>query len=131
MHEILTGTVTAFSGNGRKLGYPTANVRTETALKDGVYFGYADLGTYRNHPALVFIGTPTTIGDTVRRIEAHLLDATDRDYYLLQLTLRIKYFHRSNRTLASVQELLAMIQDDEAVAREWFAGQSDSDKSKV
>jgi len=76
----LRGLVQKYKGNGRKLGYPTANMNAETELPDGVYFGYADLLDYRHHPALIFIGTPVTLGDTIRRVEAHLLDVQDVDY---------------------------------------------------
>lgn len=109
-----------FAGNGRKFGYPTANIETETDLKDGVYFGLADLGAYAKQPALIFIGTPTTVGDTGRRVEAHLLDIVDKDYYGEQLSLDILYFHRPNQTFSSIDELLVAMKDDETTARRWF-----------
>lgn len=118
--QILEGTVTQYAGNGRKLGYPTANIATYTALADGVYFGYASLGDYANHPALIFVGTPTTVGDTTRRVEAHLLDIFDKDYYGLNLRLDIQHFHRPNRTLNSLEELILIMKDDESVSRRWF-----------
>jgi riboflavin kinase / FMN adenylyltransferase len=118
--STLTGKVTPFQGNGRTLGYPTANLSVNTTLADGIYFGFADLASYRGHPALIFIGTPTTIGDSGRRVEAHLLDIVDRDYYGATLTLDIRHYHRPNRTLASTEELIALIQNDEAAARTWF-----------
>ena len=76
----ISGVVTKYKGNGRKLGYPTANITTIADISDGVYFGYADLAEYQNQPALIFIGTPTTIGDKDRRLEAYLLDIPDKDY---------------------------------------------------
>lgn len=119
----LRGKVTKFSGNGRSLGYPTANLKTTTSLRDGVYFGYADLGAYSNHPALIFIGVPTTVGDKLRRIEAHLLDIIDKDYYAQELRLSVSHFHRPNQKFASVDLLIEVIQDDESKARRWFKEQ--------
>lgn len=119
--QRLSGTVTAFAGNGRKLGYPTANINAHTDLQDGVYFGFADLANYKNHPALIFIGVPTTLGDTVRRVEAHLLDIADKDYYTLPVMLDIESFHRPNITFASIDDLLEAMKQDEAAARKWFS----------
>ncbi|HUC87024.1 MAG TPA: riboflavin kinase [Candidatus Saccharimonadales bacterium] len=116
----LSGTVTRFQGNGRQLGYPTANLITATPLSDGIYFGFANLADYRLRPALIFIGTPTTVGDTKRRVEAHLLDIPDRDYYGGELVLDIRHYHRPSRTLSSRQALITLIQADEAAARRWF-----------
>jgi riboflavin kinase / FMN adenylyltransferase len=117
----LSGIVTRFKGNGRKLGYPTANLTTETELADGVYFGFADLATWSQQPALIFIGTPTTVGDTGRRVEVYLLDIPDVDYYDQTLSVDIVQYHRANKTFTGVDELLAVMRTDEATARQWFA----------
>lgn len=116
----IKGLTVRFAGNGRKLGYPTANLKIDTTLADGVYFGTANLNTYIDQPALIFIGTPTTVGDTERRVEAHLLDITDEDYYGLELELDILYFHRPNQTFDSVDELTVAMNNDESTARKWF-----------
>lgn len=120
----LSGVVTPYKGNGRKLGYPTANIATATQLADGVYFGKASLGDFIDHPAIIFIGTPTTVGDTERRVEAHILDAPDIDYYgqLLHLTLMVYY--RGNQTFASVDLLVETMKQDEAAAREWASAKN-------
>ena len=116
----LSGIVTKFEGNGRKLGYPTANLRIPTELEDGVYFGFADLSVYKNKPALIFVGVPTTMGDRERRVEVHLLDINDEDYYGQSLRLTVEYFHRPNQTFDSVDELQQVMHEDEHQAREWF-----------
>ncbi len=118
--ETIKGTIVRFAGNGRKLGYPTANLAVQTDLKDGVYFGRAQLGSYKNQPAMIFIGTPTTVGDKGRRVEAHLLDITDKNYYGQKLYLDILFFHRQNQTFDSVDELLETMKGDETTARVWF-----------
>lgn len=117
----LTGTTQHYKGNGRKLGYPTANISTSTSLADGVYFGFASLGAYEHQPTLIFIGTPVTVGDTKRRVEAHLLDIADADYYDQLLTLDIQNFHRANKKFNTVDELLDIMKMDETTARTWFA----------
>jgi len=118
---VLQGQTRHYEGNGRKFGYPTANIATETTLTDGVYFGFADLAGYNHQPALIFVGVPVTVGDTERRVEAHLLDIDDVDYYDQPLKLQVEHFYRANRKLDSIDALLAIMKQDEAAARRWFA----------
>ena len=120
---ILEGIVTRFKGHGRQLGYPTANLTTKTDLADGIYFGFADLEEFNNHPALIFIGTPTTMGEQERRVEAHLLNVPDRDYYDNHMSLTLHYYHRPNQTFTGVDELRRMLQADETAGRQWFGAQ--------
>ncbi len=119
----IKGKVSRYKGNGRKFNYPTANINTETDLTDGVYFGFADMDDFKHHPTVIFIGTPTTVGDTERRVEAHLLDIADKDYYGKQLELSVEHFHRPNETFDSVDKLLEVMRDDDAKARDWFLGE--------
>lgn len=116
----LRGTTRRFKGDGRRLGYPTANLTVSTDLTDGVYFGYADLGQHKDQPALIFVGTPVTTGDVGRRVEAHILDLPDQDYYDLPLELRVEHFHRPNQKFASLEELIKAMRSDEATGRRWF-----------
>lgn len=117
----LIGQVTKFKGDGRRLGYPTANIRTDTNLSEGVYYGFADLASFTSHPALIFIGVPATMGEQERRVEVHVLDIPDVDYYDQVLSVRIEHFDRSNKRFKNVEELVAAMHDDEAKARSWFA----------
>lgn len=124
----LSGLVTRFKGDGRKLGYPTANLTTETDLIDGVYFGFAGLAEWKDHPAIIFIGRPKTLGNDGRRVEAYLLDIPDKDYYDLTLSLELKHYHRPNQKFASIEELQTAMRADETAARQWFAdAQNDTD----
>lgn len=120
MKAELSGVVKQFRGNGRKLGYPTANLSIETDLEDGVYYGYADLTSYRYHPSLIFVGTPTTMHDMIRRVEVHLLDIPDVDYYGQELSATLMHYHRPNQTFQTIEELKKIMKQDELSAREWF-----------
>ncbi len=122
----LTGTTARYAGNGRTLGYPTANIAVETDLDDGIYFGYADLSEHRHHPAIIFLGTPTTVGDTDRRLEAHLLDIKDQDYYNQQLEVTLYHYHRPNQTFDSIRQLGIVMSQDETAAHQWFAQKTKS-----
>ncbi|HVA10944.1 MAG TPA: riboflavin kinase [Candidatus Dormibacteraeota bacterium] len=117
----LTGQVTRFAGTGRRLGYPTANIRSKTNLAEGVYFGIADLAEFSARPSLIFVGVPTTVRDSESRVEVHVLDIPDIDYYDQPLSVKIMYFHRPNKHFESLDELIAAMHADEAAARSWFS----------
>ncbi len=117
----ISGMATRFQGDGRRLGYPTANLAVETDAKDGVYFGFADMAGFSHHPSIIFVGIPTTMGGSTRRVEAYLLDIPDKDYYGESLSVRLEKYHRANRTFAGMRELIAAMNADEAAARRWFA----------
>ncbi len=117
----LRGTTTRFQGNGRKLGYPTANFITNTHLADGVYFGFTDLANYTDHPSIIFLGIPTTMKNTERRLETHLFDVVDEDYYGLPTRVVLLHFHRPNQTFGSVDVLLGAIKADDAAGRLWLS----------
>ncbi len=85
-----------------------------------MYFGWADLAGYAHHPSIIFIGAPTTLGDRRRRVEAHLLDIPDKDYYDLPMSVTLGKYHRANRTFAGADELVEAMKADETAAREWF-----------
>ncbi len=118
--KIIHGTVVPFRGLGRKLGFPTANLKVETKLADGVYFGWAKLGKSAKKQALIFIGRPTTVGDYDRRVEAHILDLADKDYYGQELVLEAAHFHRDYLDFKNFDELVGAIKSDEAAAHSWF-----------
>ncbi len=120
MHLQAHGVVTKYKGNGRKLGYPTANFTSDLDIKDGVYFGYADLKDYQHHPALIFVGVPTTMGDTERRVEVHLLGIPDVDYYGEKVSAELVHFHRQNQTFDSVDTLVKTMHNDEISSKKWF-----------
>lgn len=113
----LSGKVTKFKGDGRRLGYPTANIHSHTKLDDGIYFGTASMGLFDDNPALIFVGTPTTMGETERRVEAYLLDVPDQDYYGETLELNVQKFWRKNKKFNSVDELIDQIKMDEEAIR--------------
>ena len=117
--EHLRGIVTKYKGNGRKLGWPTANLDVETDLADGVYFGFADLNRFSRHPALIFVGVPITVGDKTRRVEAHLLDIPDEDYYGQDLKLEVAYFHRPNQAFSARGSFISIHCDH--LAERWSA----------
>ncbi len=115
----LSGIVTPYTGAGRKLGYPTANIETVEDTEEGLFVGYVDLAG-KDMPALIFIGAPITLGDHVKRAEAHILDFEDRDLYGEKVVFRVKEKLRNNVMFNSEEELVEQMRIDEVHARKYF-----------
>ena len=77
----IRGTVEPGAGRGTGLGYPTANLPATRDLQipDGVYAGQAWYGSGLKR-ALVNVGTAPTFGGGIRRVEAHLVEASEQLY---------------------------------------------------
>lgn len=110
----ISGTVVRGLQNGRRMGFPTANLGPYCEFMilpaDGVYSAIATVDGER-HPAMVNIGFRPTFDGKARTIEAHLLDF-DRDIYFHELTLQFKSFIRAERRFQSVGELAAQLDND-------------------
>jgi riboflavin kinase / FMN adenylyltransferase len=123
----LRGTVVEGDHRGRKLGFPTANLRfdyTPALPPLGIYTGRVSVperGVGPDHPALVSIGTRPTFHDQGRLlVEVHLLDY-DGDLYGAVLELELLHRLREERRFTSAEELVTQMHQDEADARARFA----------
>ncbi len=85
----MTGEVVHGDARGRDLGYPTANLATESVgavPADGVYAGWlvragVDGEPGERLPAAISVGTNPTFDGQVRRVEAYVLDRDDLELY--------------------------------------------------
>jgi riboflavin kinase/FMN adenylyltransferase len=115
----LAGTIVPGTGTGRKLGFPTINLRPyerETLVPaDGVYACEVD-AMGRQFRAVLNIGHRPTFGGETRTIEAHLLEArleTAPTSAVFRLVDRI----RPERRFDSPQALSGQIESDIVRAR--------------
>ena len=115
----LQGTVKPFAGDGRKLGYPTANIEVNNDIAEGLFVGYVKL-LNKKLPALIFIGAPITFGDSMKRAEAHILDFEDKDLYGESLEFIVTSKMRDNKKFNSKEELIKQMKQDEQDARNYF-----------
>ena len=110
----ITGTVIHGLQNGRKMGFPTANLGPYCEFMqmpaDGVYSALATVDG-ETWPAMLNIGFRPTFQGKARTIEAHLL-GFDRDIYFHELTLEFVDFLRPERRFESPQELAAQLELD-------------------
>lgn len=118
----ISGTVIHGLQNGRKMGFPTANLGPHCEYmqipSDGVYSAIATVNG-ENHPAMVNIGYRPTFQGNARTIEAHLLDF-DKDIYFHELTLQFVDFLRPERRFDSSDSLALQLESDRNRVRNIF-----------
>ena len=108
----LRGLVIHGAHRGRTIGFPTANLAGRTVVPAaGVYACIATLPDGSTLPAATHIGPAPTFGDTLPRIEAHLLDFSG-DLYGLDLALDFLAQVRQPQQFPSPQALMAQMNQD-------------------
>ena len=116
----ISGTVIHGLQNGRKMGFPTANLGPYCEFMqipaDGVYAAIATVDG-ETWPAMLNIGFRPTFEGKARTIEAHLLDF-DRDIYFHELSLEFVEFLRPERRFSSPQELASQLEADRNKVRQ-------------
>jgi len=122
----LTGTVVGGSRLGRAIGYPTANIQPDEALKmipgDGVYAITATIGNEVRKGMLNIGFRPTVAKESPTRIiEAHLFDF-HQDLYGKKLTLAFYKRLRNEFCFEGVIELKQQLEIDEVQARQSLSG---------
>ena len=127
----LTGEVVHGDHRGRELGYPTANLGTDTeglVPADGIYAGWMlrtslpDDAPDRLLPAAVSIGTNPTFDGTRRRVEAYVLDRADLALYGERICLELVARLRATVRFEGVDALVEQMARDVAQCRQILAG---------
>jgi riboflavin kinase/FMN adenylyltransferase len=117
---MLSGTVVRGFQEGRKMGFPTANLQTAEGLlipADGVYavkVKVCDTGKWL--PAMTNIGTRPTFHGTARTLETHIFDF-DRDIYGAPMTVGFIRRIRGERMFDGEQALAEQLRKDEQEIR--------------
>lgn len=116
----ISGTVIHGLQNGRKMGFPTANLGPYCEFMqipaDGVYSALATVDG-ETWPAMLNIGFRPTFQGNARTIEAHLL-GFERDIYFHELKLEFVDFLRPERKFSSPQQLAAQLEADRDKVRQ-------------
>jgi len=117
-YHFLTGTVVHGRERGREIGFPTANIASETECvpADGVYASRVVLPEGA-HPAICNIGVRPTFGESQRAIEAHIFHF-DRDLYGHKVRIEMIERIRPEQKFASAEELSRQIALDVRRAKE-------------
>lgn len=117
----IAGTVVAGKQLGRKIGFPTANLRPldprQLIPASGVYACVATMSDGHRYKAMVNIGVRPTVDSSGQpTIEAHLLDFTG-DLYNRPLTLDFIARIRSEQRFPSLEALAARLRQDAATVQ--------------
>lgn len=121
-----SGIVVKGNGNGKKIGFPTANldIGYTPNIEDGVYYGYA---MYKNLflPMVMSVG-PILSADIfpgikkTKTYEAYIIQQTEdpflKDFYGERLFVRVNGFIRPMLKFESLEELKNMIKKDVAIS---------------
>ena len=109
----VSGVVEHGNAIGAKLGFPTANIRLNSAKQlpaGGVYCVVAQVNGVE-YKALANIGTNPTVGNDHLSLEVHLL-GFQGDLYGQSLTISFQHFLREEKKFASLDELKKQIAED-------------------
>jgi riboflavin kinase/FMN adenylyltransferase len=115
----LTGIVVRGLQNGRKLGYPTANIQVSDEFKLVPKTGIYVVKVHRAgevYRGMLSIGYNPTFEGKHQTIEVNILDF-DKDIYGENITLEFIDFIRNEKKFDSIDALVAEIKNDEQVTR--------------
>ncbi len=113
---FFTGTVIHGDKLGRKLGYPTANLKVEDEEKitpgNGIYAVYAQPeGSTERLKAMMSIGFRPTVDGKKRVIEVNIFDF-DKEIYDQQLKVYVKKYLREEVKFEGLEALVQQIDQD-------------------
>lgn len=114
----VTGTVIHGEKLGRKIGYPTANVRLSENFKlipaNGIYAVSVFLKDKNAH-GMLYIGTkPTLTGDSIQVIEVNIFDFND-DIYGQEIRIEFIQYIRDDMKFEGLDQLTNQITRDKEV----------------
>lgn len=120
---FLSGKVMPGVQEGRKLGFPTANIEVlaeKLIPASGVYAVSAQLeNTAAMLPAMMNIGTRPTFGENNQTLEVHILDFED-DIYDKELLVGFEHRMRGERKFKSPEDLARQLRLDAQEVRTYM-----------
>lgn len=105
----MSGTVVKGLGNGRKMGFPTANIEyydNKLLPTDGVYYGKVD-----DADAVINVGKNPTFNAEKRTVEVHILDFSE-DIYGQSIAVEFVDKIRDDIKFKSIEKLVERINKD-------------------
>jgi len=136
---VITGVVEAGKRLGRRLGFPTANIRPDDMSQalpvNGVYAAAIWLeGEAGARPCMVNQGVHPTVPDGKPTIEANLLDFRG-DLYGRRVRLEYLRFIRPERRFDGLEALTEQLTRDRRSVRDWLeaarTGKAAADSRRV
>ncbi len=113
-HYPITGKVIHGNKNGRKLGFPTANIsvteKDKLIPKIGAYFGYTRVNGH-SYPSMINIGYRPTVEGSNLTIESHLI-GVNIDLYDQTIQIELTGFLREEIKFGSLDQLKEQLKTD-------------------
>ncbi|MCQ2285610.1 MAG: riboflavin kinase [Bacteroidales bacterium] len=107
-HEY-SGVVVRGLQNGRKFGFPTANIRlNETDLQSGIYAVRVRIDEEWKQ-GMMYVGTRPTLGLSERTVEIHLFDFSD-DIYDREIVFTVEKKFGEEQKFAHTSALIDQIE---------------------
>ncbi len=114
--RAISGVVERGEQLGRRLGFPTANLKVPSGedLADGVYASWLVRSDGSVYPGAASVGVrPTVVTDGARVLEVHILDAEQWfDLYDETVTVRLVEMIRPEERFESIEALVVQIRRD-------------------
>ena len=111
----LQGKVVGGVKEGRRMGFPTANIAPSSVRTmipaPGVYAMTANVGDGKERPAMMNIGCRPTFDGETTTLEVHII-GYEGDLYGSEISVSFVKRLRSERKFASEQELMRQLQSD-------------------
>ncbi|PIW37094.1 MAG: hypothetical protein COW24_01935 [Candidatus Kerfeldbacteria bacterium CG15_BIG_FIL_POST_REV_8_21_14_020_45_12] len=115
---VLRGKVRRGQQLGRKLGYPTANIRLhQKDIDEGVYISETRV-EQSWLPSITFVGAAKTFALKQPLVETHILDKK-MNLYDKWISVRLIKYLRGNRKFKTPVDLTAAMKTDEQKARKF------------
>jgi riboflavin kinase/FMN adenylyltransferase len=116
----IVGQVVRGTGRGRRLGYPTANIRPQSQYKlmpkVGIYASRLKMGG-DFFDSVTYIGYRPTFNLSQKVLETHIFDSSG-DFYNENVEVFLYRFIREDRKFASDKELMSQIDMDKEHSQE-------------
>lgn len=108
----ISATVIRGLGNGRKFGFPTANLKLDRSVEidNGVYAAWVTLDGKR-YKGMLYVGTRPSLELTEKTYEVHLLHFSG-NLYGKKLSFEVMQFIRPEQKFESVEALVEQLKKD-------------------
>ncbi len=119
----LSGEVVGGYQMGRKIGFPTANIRLDSVCKlipaEGVYVAIATVEGC-SYKAMLNIGIRPTMDNAQQQsIEVHIFDF-DKTIYGEKISVELCSYLRNEQKMASIDDLICQLNKDRTKTLTWF-----------
>jgi riboflavin kinase / FMN adenylyltransferase len=115
---LFWGKIIKGKDRGKKLGFPTANIRLHKNIPEGVYISEVFI-SHNKYSAATFIGPAKTYGELDYKAESYILDF-ENNIYRKWITVRLIQKLRGNIKFDSPQALTKQIKQDVLMTRRFF-----------